>query len=726
MIGEDLNNIFKEALHLAKENRHEFLTIEHVFLAILSNKEGEKIFKNIGVNIAKMKEKIVMHLKNSIKSYPPYIIKEPFETIALSRVIDEMIRHAQNAEKKEANLADLLSAIISEEHSFSVKFLKTQGIEKVDILEAITELQDDSKKKDETKENFLSRFAQELVKKAKSGEIDPVIGREKEIERIIQVLCRRKKNNPLLVGEPGVGKTAIIEGLALKIAKAEVPEVLRKKRIFSLDMGLLLAGTKFRGDFEKRLKKVIDEIKINNNNIIFIDEIHTIVGAGSTQNGSMDASNILKPALVNGDVRCIGATTYLEHRNYIEKDKALSRRFAKVEIKEPDAKTTFKILEGLKTKYEKYHNVRYSLSSLKRAIELSERYIGDRFLPDKAIDIIDEAGAYFKVKKQRRKVIGHNDIEEVVGRMLYLTNKRISKNEIEVIKNLEENLSKKILGQEEAINKVVSAIKRSKAGLAPPNKPVGSFLFIGPTGVGKTELAKEIANALSLHFERFDMSEYMEKHAVSRLIGAPPGYVGYEEGGLLTEAIRKNPYSLLLLDEIEKAHYDLINILLQVMDNAKLTDNVGNIADFTNVIIVMTSNAGTTNPETIGFKKSIETKFEEGIKSFFSPEFRNRLDEIIYFNSLSIDVMEKIVENQIEELNRQLLHRKISVYLTKRAKKYLAKKGYCAELGARPLQRVISKEIKTPLTEEILFGKLCNGGIVRVDTKNSKLTFTIR
>ncbi len=726
MISNQLNSIFKEAVKFAKRHRHEYLTVEHVFLALLDSEDGSRILKEAGADVVLLKKKLIQHLENTLKPLPENVVREPFETVALSRVIENMIRHIQSAEKKEATVGDLLAALFDEEHSYSVYLLKEQGISKLDILEVIAhqpEPATTTKPNQKGDESYLAKFTVDLLKEAKEGKIDPVIGREKEIERVMQILCRRKKNNPLLVGEPGVGKTAIAEGLALKIAQGEVPEILEGSKLYSLDMGALLAGTKYRGDFEKRLKGVIEELKAIPNAILFIDEIHTIVGAGATQGGSMDASNMLKPALASGAIKCIGATTYSEFRNFLEKDRALSRRFAKVDVKEPDLETTFKILKGLKDKYEKHHNVKYNISALRSAVELSDKYINDRQLPDKAIDLIDEVGASFHLLKKKRSVVTVNDIEDTIAKMVGLPPQRVTSDDLEILQNLEERLKEKVLGQDEAIDHIAMAIKRSRAGLNPPNKPIGSFLFVGPTGVGKTELAKELARTLGVHFERFDMSEYMEKHSVSRLIGAPPGYVGYEEGGLLTEAIRKHPYTVLLLDEIEKAHPDLINILLQVMDNASLTDNNGNVADFKHVILIMTSNVGATEANVMGFKKESVSKFDEALKQYFTPEFRNRLDAIIRFKPLSLDIVEGIVDKFIDELNAQLDNKGITLSLTKAAKRYLAKKGYSEELGARPLARVISEEIKTPLTNEILFGKLKFGGRVIVDAGEKALRF---
>ena len=730
MISNQLNTIFKEAVRYAKRHRHEYLTVEHVFLSLLNSREGEAILKEVGADVLTLKKKLIAHLENTLKPLPENVVREPFETVALSRVIENMIRHIQSAEKKEATVGDLLAALFDEEHSYSVYLLKEQGISKLDILEVISHNEEikeaqKSKPKEKDEDSYLAKFTVNLLEEARAGRIDPVIGRNKEIEWVMQILCRRKKNNPLLVGEPGVGKTAIAEGLALKIAQGEVPEILQDATLYALDMGSLLAGTKYRGDFEKRLKGVIEELKAIPNAVLFIDEIHTIVGAGATQGGSMDASNMLKPALASGAIKCIGATTYSEFRNFLEKDRALSRRFAKVDVKEPDLETTFKILKGLKEKYEKHHGVKYQLSALRSAVELSDKYINDRQLPDKAIDLIDEVGASFHLLRKKRRVVTVNDIEDTIAKMVGLPPQHVTHDDIAVLKNLEERLKERVLGQDEAVEVLAMAIKRSRAGLNPPNKPIGSFLFVGPTGVGKTELAKELARTLGVHFERFDMSEYMEKHAVSRLIGAPPGYVGYEEGGLLTETIRKHPYTVLLLDEIEKAHPDLINILLQVMDNATLTDNNGNVADFKHVIIIMTSNAGATEANVMGFKNESVSKFDEALKQYFTPEFRNRLDAIVRFKPLSLEIVEGIVDKFIEELNMQLDNKGITLTLTPAARKYLAQKGYSAELGARPLARLISDEIKTPLTNEILFGRLAKGGRVTVDAKEDALVFDI-
>jgi ATP-dependent Clp protease ATP-binding subunit ClpA len=726
MISKDLNDIFKEAVKYAKMHRHEYLTVEHIFLAVLLSPQGAEILKSAGADVEQMKARINHHLMTSVRPLPEGVVREPFETVALSRVIEQMIRQAQSADKKEASVGDLIVSIFNEERSFAVALMNSYGINRLTILEIITENSPKEREKPKSKESeYLDQFTVNLVELAKEGKIDPVIGRENEIERVMQILCRRKKNNPVLVGEPGVGKTAIAEGLALEISKGNVPDMLKDMEVFSLDIGSLVAGTKYRGDFEKRLKGVLHELSQHENVILFIDEIHNIVGAGATNGGSMDASNLLKPALANGSLKCIGATTFDEYRNYFEKDRALSRRFAKVDVNEPSFDDTLKILKGLKHKYETHHSVRFSEKALKTAIDLSVKYMHERFLPDKAIDIIDEVGASFRLKARKRRNVSEKDIEDAVSRMLNLPPTRVTSDDLATLQNLETILKSKVIGQERAVEEVVSAIKRNRAGLGAPNKPVGSFLFAGPTGVGKTALAIELAEALGVHFERFDMSEYMEKHAVSRLIGAPPGYVGYEQGGQLTEAIRKHPHTVLLLDEIEKAHPDLIQVLLQVMDNAMLTDNTGNRADFKNVIIIMTSNVGATEANVMGFGAKNESKHDSAIKSAFSPEFRNRLDAVVRFDHLKLTHVKKIVDKFIDELNAQMADKKIVIKLTESAKEHLAKDGYDEAMGARPLSRVIAEQIKAPLTEEILFGSLKNGGEVKFGVKGGKLEFKV-
>jgi ATP-dependent Clp protease ATP-binding subunit ClpA len=645
--------------------------------------------------------------------------QDPFETVALARLIDGMLQHVRSAQKESADVGDLIAAVYEEHHTYACMLLEEYGIERVDVLEAISHRDDDAFADESQSDGALQKYAINLIAQAKKGKIDPVIGRLNEIERSIQTLCRRKKNNPLLIGEPGVGKTAIAEGLALKIVSGDVPELLKDAEIFALDLGAMLAGTKYRGDFEKRLKAVMDEAAEHPNAILFIDEIHTIVGAGAVGGGSMDASNQLKPALASGAIKCMGATTHAEYRNVFEKDRALSRRFARIDVGEPSIEESFLILKGLKERYEKHHGVKYTDKALRCAVELSKKYITDRFLPDVAIDLIDEAGASFHLKTHKRTTITPHDIENIIEKMTGIPTSKMGSDERLKLSSLEEELKALVIGQDHAIAQVVKAIKRSYAGLNPVHKPIASFLFAGPTGVGKTELAKSLSEVMGIYFERFDMSEYMEKHALSRLIGAPPGYVGFEQGGLLVESVRKHPYMVLLLDEIEKAHPDLINVLLQVMDSATLTDNAGFKANFANVILVMTSNIGASERSVMGFNADSSISRHEALKSFFTPEFRNRLDGVIEFGALPLSVVEGIVDKFIRELNAQLKAKKVSVVLSDTAKGYLAKIGYDKAMGARPLGRVISEKIKDPLVDEILFGRLVQGGNVSVDYRDT-------
>jgi len=678
--------------------------------------------KMMGLNINELKSELHSYIITNHEVLDGDYEYRPIETVALNRVIDNMIEHTKSSEKKVAEVSDMLASILNEEQSFSAFLLKKHGVERVDVLEAITEI-GTNKTKSSEKESYLEQFCKNLNILVKNGKIDPIIGRDLELERCMETLCRRKKNNPLLVGEAGVGKTAIAEGLALKIDTNQVPDMLKNSVIYSLDMGSLVAGTKYRGDFEKRIKGVVDEISKLEHAILFIDEIHTIVGAGATSGGSLDASNLLKPALSSGTIKCIGATTYSEYRNHFEKDKALNRRFSKIEIEEPSIEIATEILLGIKSKYETHHGIKYTNKAIETAVLLSKKYIHDRFLPDIAIDVIDECGASFHLNKKKKKTVTEIDIEKTISKIAKIPTKNLEVDELESVKNLETNLKSKIFGQDEAIKELCLAIKRSYAGLNKDRKPIGSFLFSGPTGVGKTELARELANTLSINFEKFDMSEYMEKHAISKLIGAPAGYIGFEQGGLLTEAIRKHPYTVLLLDEIEKAHVDLLNILLQVMDDAKLTDNNGIKIDFRNVILIMTSNLGASEARTLGFNSKLDRNEEGAIKSFFTPEFRNRLDGIIKFAPLEIDVVVKVVDKFIIEINEQLKNKKISINISQKAKEELAKLGYDKELGARPLGRVIQDKIKTPLSDEILFGSLKNGGEALIDFKKGKFEF---
>jgi ATP-dependent Clp protease ATP-binding subunit ClpA len=744
ILSRELEISLISAVRDAQKRRHEYVTLEHVFYAILFDPKTSRIIEECGGNVTELKSLLDQYLSSKIDPLPENIIQDPIQTLAFQRLMHRVMTHIQSSGKKEADGGDVLAALFKEVDSHAVYFLKSQGITRLDILRTISnyreddtpDIEQDDRRKDigdrskSGKKSALSAYTTNLTQLAEQGKIDPVIGREDVLERTMQVLCRRRKNNPIFVGDPGVGKTAISEGLALKIKSGNIPEILANAEIFCLDMGALLAGTKFRGDFEHRLKGVLTEVSKHENAILFIDEIHTIVGAGSTSGSSMDASNILKPALVSGNIKCIGATTYSEYRNFFEKDRALSRRFQKIDIPEPSVSETIKILKGLKLKYEEHYKVRYSSASLKSAAELSAKYINDRYLPDKAIDVVDEAGAACMLLPQnkRKTVINVPDVEKVVSQIARIPIKAPGKSDGESLKLLKERLQARVFGQDEAIEHISTSIKRNKAGLGHPEKPIGSFLFTGPTGVGKTEVSRQIAELLGTNFERYDMSEYMEKHSVSRLIGAPPGYVGFEQGGLLTEAIRKHPHTVLLLDEIEKAHQDIYNILLQIMDHATLTDNNGQEADFRNVILIMTSNAGSTErgAKAIGFGASNQNKEKDAVEKLFPPEFRNRLDAIVTFNSLSIKVMKFIVDKFIRELEEQLKNKKVTFELTEEARIWLANKGHSEEYGARPLARVIQKEIKDKLADEILFGKLVKGGKVKIATKKDQLTHIIK
>ncbi|WP_418640654.1 ATP-dependent Clp protease ATP-binding subunit ClpA [Sulfurimonas sp. ST-27] len=718
MISSSLNDIFQKSVIFAKQLHHEYLTIEHIFYLLLSSDEGASIIETCGGNVSKMKEELGEYIKKNMETLPADIIQDPYESVALSRLIDKMVRHVQSSGQTNADIGDLLATLFEEKHTFAYALLNKYQITKLDILEVISH--PDTDQDEEEKESNLRKYTINLIEKAKEGKIDPVIGRDNEIQRVTQILCRRKKNNPVLVGEPGVGKTAIAEGLALRIAANDVPDIIKDSNLYALDLGALLAGTKYRGDFEKRLKGVMDELKREPKAILFIDEIHTLIGAGSTS-GTMDAANQLKPALASGEIKCMGATTFAEYRNGFEKDKALSRRFSKIDVNEPSKKTSYLILKGLQGKYEKHHSVQYTNKALKTAVDLSKRYITDKFLPDIAIDLIDETAASFHLQKRKKEKVTANDIQKTIASIVGISNSKISNNETASLQHLEDKLRQRVIGQEKAVEMVTKAIKISKAGLTPPNKPIASFLFSGPTGVGKTELAIALSEILGINFEKFDMSEYMEKHALSRLVGAPPGYVGYEQGGLLTEAIKKHPYTVLLLDEIEKAHPELINVLLQIMDSATLTDNNGYKADFQNVILIMTSNIGAQARNVMGFNKDESISKNEELKSFFTPEFRNRLDAIIEFGQLSHEIVEKIVQKFIAELNKELKKKKIIVTVSDKVIKFIAEKTYSPEMGARPLKRYIKNNITDKLSDEILFGKLKNGGKVEVIIQNDTL-----
>jgi len=711
MISPSLNEIFQKSILYAKQLRHEYLTIEHVFYHLLSSNEGANIIQLCGGDTKKMKEELDRFITTNIDVLPEHINANPHESVALSRLIDSMVRHIQSAGQIVADIGDLLAALYEEENTFSCMLLHEYQISRLDILEIISHNETESESNE--KESYLKKYSINLIQKAREGKIDPIIGRDSEIRRVIQILCRRKKNNPILVGEPGVGKTAIAEGLALSIVAGEVPSIIKDSELYALDLSALLAGTKYRGDFEKRLKGVMDQLKKIPNAILFIDEIHTLIGAGSTS-GTMDAANQLKPALASGEIKCMGATTFIEYRNGFEKDKALSRRFSKVDVDEPSKETSYKILKGLKQKYEDHHTLKYTKKALRAAVNLSSRYITDRYLPDKAIDLMDETAASFHLRKNHKHIVTASDIEKTITKIIGISGSKIKENEVELLQNIEEKLKVQVIGQDRAVDAVAQAIKISKAGLTPANKPIASFLFSGPTGVGKTELSIALSKLLNIHFERFDMSEYMEKHTISRLVGAPPGYVGYEQGGLLTEAIKRHPYSILLLDEIEKAHPDLVNILLQIMDNATLTDNNGYKANFQNVILIMTSNIGANARSVMGFNKDTSISKDEELKSFFTPEFRNRLDAIVEFDQLSHETVKGIVYKFINELNKELKEKKITVQIDEEAADFIASSAYSQEMGARPIKRYIQDNITNKLSSEILFGSLTKGGSVYV------------
>ncbi|MEW6079378.1 MAG: ATP-dependent Clp protease ATP-binding subunit ClpA [Thermodesulfobacteriota bacterium] len=749
MISKELSATLGFAVSEAKKYRHEFVCLEHVLYAILHDTSGIEIITGCGGNVEELKSALESFFRHKVESVPhgeEYVLQQ---TIGFQRVIQRAVNHARSAEKEKVVVGDILAAIFEEKSSHAVFFLEKEGITRLEVLNYISHYQDSADAPDapdeaeeverqldpgkrKTKLDPLEVFTVELVQRAAEGKIDPFIGREREMQRTIQVLCRRKKNNPILVGDPGVGKTAIAEGLAQKVHSGNVPSLLDDVRIYSLDMGSLLAGTKFRGDFEQRLKKVILALKKRKNAILFIDEIHTIVGAGATSSGTMDAANILKPVLSTGDIRCIGSTTYEEYRNHFEKDRAMSRRFEKIEISEPSEEDTVMILKGLKERYEAHHEIVFTEAALKSAVELSARYLNDRFLPDKAIDVIDEAGAAIRLSGgAHRTKVNPADIEKVVAAMAKIPVQRVSRDDRERLAGLERELKAVVFGQDEAISFLASSIKRNRAGLARPDKPIGSFLFTGPTGVGKTEIARQLAGILGVGFFRFDMSEYMEKHSVARLIGAPPGYVGFEQAGLLTDRVRKQPHCVLLLDEIEKAHMDVFNILLQIMDRAVLTDNNGKEADFRNVIVIMTSNVGSReiSSQSIGFGSDVADpggKGKKAVENFFTPEFRNRLDGIIAFHSLTPEIMEKVVDKFIRQLSSQLETHKIQLSLSQAARQWLAREGHDPVYGARPLDRLIQTKIKDVLSDEILFGRLEKGGEVDVDLADGELTFSYR
>lgn len=744
MLNKDLEVTLNEAFRYAKVNRHEFMTVEHLLIALLDNSDAKSALEACSADF----EKIRTELVEFINQTTPYLSEDEEDeqdtqpTLGFQRVLQRAVFHVQSSGKQEVTGANVLVAIFSEQESHAVYVLKSSDITRLDIVNYISHgvekegedgehIQSESEETESEKENSLSSLCTNLNESAEKGNIDPIIGRDHELERCIQILCRRKKNNPLLIGEAGVGKTAIAEGLAYRIVHEDVPEVIADATVYSLDMGSLLAGTKYRGDFEKRLKALLKQLQAEPHAILFIDEIHTIIGAGAASGGVMDASNLLKPLLSAGKLRCIGSTTYGEYRNIFEKDKALVRRFQKIDVLEPSVEDTTKILVGLKEKYEQHHGVKYTNAALRAAAELSNKYINERHLPDKAIDIIDEAGASQKVlaKSKRKKQINVGIIEQIVAKIARIPEQTISQSEKDVLKNVDRNLKLAVFGQNEAIDALSAAIRLSRSGLGHEDKPVGSFLFAGPTGVGKTEVTKQLSKVLGIELIRFDMSEYMERHAVSRLIGAPPGYVGYDQGGQLTDAVLKHPHAVVLLDEIEKAHPDVFNILLQVMDHGTLTDNNGRKADFRNVILVMTTNAGVheVTRKSIGFThQDHSTDAMEEIKRTFTPEFRNRLDNIVWFNHLDEEVIMQVVDKFIVELQSQLDKKQVELHLSTSAMKWLAQKGYDKDMGARPMARLIQEELRKPLANEVLFGELVSGGIVNVSVKGDKLHFTYK
>lgn len=747
MLNKALELTLNDAFRLARERRHELMTVEHLLVALLDNPDAADALRSCGLNFDQLKDELLNYIDRSTPKFADTDdAADTQPTLGFQRVLQRAVFHVQSSGNAEVTGANVLVAIFSEQESQAVYLLNRQDISRLDVVNYIShgfsridedgpidDIEADAATEGTQGEepSYLQRFCTNLNAQARAGKVDPLIGREHEVERTIQVLCRRRKNNPLLVGEAGVGKTAIAEGLAYRIVNNDVPEVIEDAIIYSLDMGGLLAGTKYRGDFEKRFKALLKELSEQENAVLFIDEIHTIIGAGAASGGVMDASNLLKPLLTTGELKCVGSTTYQEYKNIFEKDRALVRRFQKIDIAEPSIEDTAKILMGLKERYESHHGIRYTQPAIRAAAELSAKYINDRHLPDKAIDVIDEAGASQRLQpaSKRKKTIGVADIEQIVSKIARIPEQSVSRNDQSMLKQLDRNLKMVVFGQEQAIDNLTAAIRLSRSGLGAENRPVGSFLFAGPTGVGKTEVTQQLAKAMGVKLLRFDMSEYMERHAVSRLIGAPPGYVGYEQGGLLTDAVIKHPYSVVLLDEIEKAHSDIFNILLQVMDNGTLTDNNGRQADFRNVILVLTTNAGVreTERKSIGFNQqdtSVDAMAE--INRLFTPEFRNRLDSIVWFNHLDTLVIEQVVDKFICELQAQLDKKGVSLEVDSAALKWLAEKGYDKAMGARPMARAIQEYLKKPLANEILFGSLTKGGDVKVTVENKReeLSFT--
>ncbi len=747
-LTKTLEESIRRAIRLANDRRHEFATLEHLLLSLIDEPDAARVMRACGVNLEELRTALTQFVDEELEAlYVEASEGEAAPSTGFQRVIQRAAIHVQSSGRSEVTGANVLVAIFNERESHATYFLQQQEMTRYDAVNYLSHgvakdpsysesrsargaeeaAEAEASVEDEAKEDTaLGKYCVDLNQKAREGRVDPLIGRGLEVERCIQVLCRRRKNNPLLVGDPGVGKTAIAEGLAKKIVEGDTPEILSESTIFSLDMGALLAGTRYRGDFEERLKQVIKELEDHPDAILFIDEIHTVIGAGATTGGAMDASNLLKPALQSGTLRCMGSTTYKEYRQHFEKDRALSRRFQKIDVNEPSVDDTVKILKGLKPFFEEHHEVRFTPEAIKTAVELSARYINDRKLPDKAIDVIDEAGAaqHLLPESKRRKTIGAKEIEAVVAKIARIPPKSVSKQDTAALKDLETDLKRVVFGQDDAIDALASAIKLARAGLREPEKPIGSYLFTGPTGVGKTEVARQLASILGLELHRFDMSEYMEAHSVSRLIGAPPGYVGFDQGGLLTDAVDQHPHCVLLLDEIEKAHPDIFNLLLQVMDHGKLTDHNGRTVSFGNVILIMTSNAGAAEQAkaAIGFGRDRrEGEDTAAIEKTFTPEFRNRLDAIISFGALPHEVILQVVEKFVMQLEAQLIERGVTIELTPKAADWLVEKGYDERMGARPLGRVIQEHIKKPLAEELLFGKLAKGGTVRVDAKEGKI-----
>ena len=756
MLSRNLEQTLHRALSLASERRHEYATLEHLLLGLADDSDAATVLRACGVDLDKLRADLGEFLDKDLAGLATDRPGDPKPTAGFQRVVQRAAIHVQSSGRDEVTGANVLVALFSERESHAVYFLQLQDMTRLDAVNFISHgiakapgrstqrpvagsnppseggghEQEREEKPGRRNQDALSNYCVNLNKKAMAGKIDPLIGRDSEIERTIQILCRRTKNNPLYVGDPGVGKTAIAEGLAKRIVEGDVPEVLARSTIYALDMGALLAGTRYRGDFEERLKAVVTELENQPGAILFIDEIHTVIGAGATSGGEMDASNLLKPALASGNLRCIGSTTYKEFRNYFEKDRALVRRFQKIDVNEPNLEDSVKILRGLKANYEKHHKVRYTDEAIRAAVELSAKYIHDRKLPDKAIDVIDEVGAsrMLQPEHKRRKTVTLKDVEEIVAKIARIPPKSVSSDDKETLRNLERDLKGMVFGQDKAIDALSAAIKLSRAGLRDAEKPIGNYLFSGPTGVGKTEVARQLAATLGIELIRFDMSEYMERHSVSRLIGAPPGYVGFDQGGLLTDAIDQHPHAVLLLDEIEKAHPDLFNIMLQVMDHGKLTDHNGKTVDFRNVILIMTTNAGASDmaKEAIGFnREGREGEDQDAIKRLFTPEFRNRLDAVIAFAGLTPEIVGRVVEKFVMQLEAQLADRNVTIELSSAAKEWLAERGYDRLYGARPLARVIQEHIKKPLAEELLFGKLVKGGSIKVTMKDGKLDFEI-